>query len=138
MGSKPRKSTRTARRYGRLGITKKLNSTSTSGFERFRTTEGPVTASEELASAVADLSERSGHAFRISPQVGPGTNLYVVHTNDHEFRAAYTVERGVLGFRVPGNFPDGGPGDNFFVAPADTNMRDPDTVRNGTNQIRQG
>jgi hypothetical protein len=97
-----------------------------------------VAASEELASAVADLSERSGHAFQISPQVVPGTNLYVVHTNDHDFRAAYTVERGVLGFRVPGNFPDAGPEDNFFIAPVDTKLRSADAVRNSIDLNRAG
>jgi hypothetical protein len=84
------------------------------GFGRFRITEGPVVASEEIVHAVADLSERSGHAFQISPQVVPGTNLYVVHANDHEFRAAYTVERGVLGFRVPGEFSGRWTGGQFF------------------------
>lgn len=110
----------------------------TSGFERFRITEGPVPASEELARAVDDLSERSGHAFQISPQAVSGTNLYVVHTNDHEFRAAYTVERGILGFRVPGNFPDAGPEDSFFIAPADTKLRIADSVRNSMDVNRAG
>jgi hypothetical protein len=97
-----------------------------------------VGASEEIVSAVADLSKGSGHAFQISPEVVPGTNLYVVHTNDHEFRAAYSVERGVLGFRVPGNFPDAGPEDSFFLAPADTKLRSADAVRNSFDLNRAG
>ena len=94
--------------------------------------------SEELLRAVADLSERSGHVFAISPQVVPGTNLYVVHTNDHELRSLYTVERGILGFRVPSNFPDAGPEDSFFIAPADTKLRIADTVRNSIDLNRAG
>lgn len=97
-----------------------------------------MSASEELLRAVADLSERSGHAFEISPQVVPGTNLYVVHTNGHEFRPAYTVERGILGFRVPGSFPDAGPEDSFFIAPADTKLRGADAVRNSIDLNRAG
>ena len=94
--------------------------------------------SEELARAVADLSERSGHAFQISPQVVPGTNLYVVHTHDHEFRTSYTVERGVLGFRVPATFPDAGPEDSFFIGPADTKLRIADSVRKSIDLNRAG
>lgn len=97
-----------------------------------------MAASEELLRAVADLSERSRHAFEISSQVVPGTNLYVVHTNDHEFRHTYTVERGILGFRVPGNFPDAGPEDSFFIAPADTKLRTADAVRNSIDLNRAG
>jgi hypothetical protein len=109
-----------------------------SGFERSRIMEALVPASEELVRAVADLSERSGYAFTISPQVVPGTNLYVVHTSDHEFRSLYTVERGVLGFRVPSNFPDAGPEDSFFIAPADTKLRNADVVRNSIDLNRAG
>jgi hypothetical protein len=97
-----------------------------------------VPASEELLRAVADLSERSGHAFEISPQIVPGTNLYVVHTNGHEFRPAYTGERGILGFRVPANFPDAGPEDSFFIAPVDTKLQCADAVRNSTELNRVG
>lgn len=97
-----------------------------------------MAASEEIVAAVADLSERSGHTFQISPEVVPGTNLYVVHTNEHDFRAAYNVERGVLGFRVPGSFPDAGPEDSFFIAPADTKLRSADSVRNSIDLNRAG
>src|SRR6266481_518425 len=103
MGSKPRKLTLTGRRSARSETTRKSNSTSTSVFARFRTMGGLVPASEELLGALADLSERSGRRFEISPQIVPGTNLYVVHTNEHEFRSDYTVGQGVLGFRVPSN-----------------------------------
>ena len=95
-------------------------------------------ASEELLGALADLSERSGRRFEISPQTVPGTNLYVVHTNDHEFRPDYTVGQGVLGFRVPSNFPDAGPEDSFFIAPAEIKLRVPEPARNSIELNRVG
>jgi hypothetical protein len=107
-------------------------------FARYQIMEGPVPASEELRKAVADLSERSGRPFEISPQTVPGTSLYVVHTNTHDFRSEYTVAEGVLGFRVPSNFPDAGPEDNFFIAPAETRLRVPDLVRNSAELNRAG
>src|SRR5271169_2305923 len=118
------------------GTTRKLNFTSTSGFERFPTTEGPVPPSEELLKAVTELAERSGRTFEISPQPVPGTSVFVVHTNDHEFRPEYTVTSGVFGFRVPSNFPGAGPEDNFFILPAETKLRAPDVVRNSVDVNR--
>jgi len=97
-----------------------------------------VPRSEELLRAVTELSDRSGRAFEISPQPVPGTSLYVVHTNAHEFRPEYTVPSGVLGFRVPSNFPDAGPEDAFFILPAETKLRIPDPVRNSVELNRVG
>jgi hypothetical protein len=97
-----------------------------------------VAASEELTHAVEDLSVRSGQAFEISPQPVPGTSLYVLHTNDHEFRSEYTITSGVFGFRVPANFPDAGPEDSFFILPAETKLRNPDPVRNSIDLNRVG
>ena len=86
-------------------------------------------ASEELVKAVADLGEKSGHIFQISPEVVPGTNLFVVHTVDHTFRPEYNVTKGVLGFRVPSNFPDAAPEDSFFILPDTVKLVIPDPTR---------
>jgi hypothetical protein len=99
-------------------------------FERYQITGGLVPASEELLGAVQALSEKSGHSFQISNNPVPGTNLFVVHTSDHPFRPEYSIQRGVLGFRVPPNVPDAAPEDSFFIAPADVRLLTPDTVRN--------
>lgn len=94
--------------------------------------------SEEILKAVTELSERSGRTFEISPQPVPGTSLFVVHTNDQEFRPEYNVTSGVFGFRVPSNFPNAGPEDNFFILPAETKLRAPDVVRNSVDVNRAG
>jgi hypothetical protein len=94
------------------------------------TTEVQVPPSEDLLKAVADLGERSGYVFQISPEVVPGTNLFVVHTEDHPFRREYTVTSGVLGFRVPSNFPDAAPEDSFFITPITIRLVKPDASRN--------
>lgn len=100
------------------------------GFERSRTTGGPVQPSDELLKAVVSLAEKSGHAFQISPQPVPGTSLFVVHSPNHPFRPEYTVTQGVFGFRVPFNFPDAAPEDSFFIIPADVKLVRPDPTRN--------
>jgi hypothetical protein len=97
-----------------------------------------VQPSELLLLAVEELSEKSGHRFHISPSPVCNTNLYVVHTEDHPFRPEYTFPLGVLGFRVPFNFPDAAPEDSFFVAPAETQLREPDVVRRSTDLNRAG
>jgi hypothetical protein len=89
-----------------------------------------VPPSDDLLKAVADLGERSGYAFQISPEVVPGTNLFVVHTVDHPFRPEYTVTSGVLGFRVPANFPDAAPEDSFFIMPITVKLVKSDAARN--------
>jgi len=94
------------------------------------TTEAQVPPSEELLKAVANLGEKSGHVFQISPEVVPGTNLFVVHTADHPFSQEYTVTSGPLGFRVPSNFPDAAPEDSFFITPVVIKLVKPDPVRN--------
>jgi hypothetical protein len=86
--------------------------------------------SETLTNAVNELRERSGYPFQLSPDPVPGTGLFVVHTDDHPFRAEYTISRGTFGFRVPLNFPDAGPEDAFFIAPADVKLTQPDRARN--------
>lgn len=94
--------------------------------------------SEELLKGVEVVSAESGYCFQISSAPIPGTNLYVVHTVDHPFRSEYTVPRGILGFRVPFNFPDAAPEDCFFIAPADVKLVKPDAVRNSTDLNRAG
>lgn len=100
--------------------------------------EVPVQPSEILLQAVADLSARSGHAFHVSPQPVPRTNLFVVHTDHHDYRAEYTVTSGALGFRIPFNFPDAAPEDSFFITVVDTKLRTPDPVRNSVDLHRAG
>src|SRR5207249_4450709 len=78
------------------------------------------------------LAQQAGHAFHVSDQPVPGTNLYVVYAPDHPMPAHYAAEKGALGFRVPGNYPDAGPEDTFFIAPATVKLREPDPVRGST------
>lgn len=92
----------------------------------------------ELLAAVQELSERSGYIFQISPQPVPNTNLFVVHTDTHPFRPEYTIPSGVLGFRVPFNFPDAAPEDCFFIAPTETKLAVADPVRNSFELNRTG
>ena len=94
--------------------------------------------SEELRQAVEALSAKSGYPFQISAEPVPGTSLFVVHTDDHPFRAEYTVLRGVLGFRTPSNFPDAAPEDSFFIAPAEVKLVRPDAARNSVDLNRAG
>jgi hypothetical protein len=89
-----------------------------------------VPPSDDLLKAVADLGERSGYVFQISPEVVPGTNLFVIHTVDHPFRPEYTDTSGTLGFRVPANFPDAAPEDSFFIMPITVKLVKPDAARN--------
>lgn len=93
---------------------------------------------EALKAAVEELSQKSGHKFLISEQPVPGTSLFVVHTDHHPFRPEYTVSSGILGFRVPSNFPDAGPEDSFFIAPTTVKLRAPDPVRQSTDLNRVG
>jgi hypothetical protein len=95
-----------------------------------------VAASELLVRAVNELRECSGYRFQISSFPVTGTGLFVVHTEDHPFRAEYTIARGALGFRVPLNFPDAGPEDAFFISPIDVKLVQPDRVRNSVDLNR--
>ncbi|HWY70331.1 MAG TPA: hypothetical protein VNX88_16805 [Terriglobales bacterium] len=94
--------------------------------------------SELLLQAVAELSARSGHVFHISPEPVPGTSLFVVHTENHEYRPEYTITSGPLGFRVPFNLPTAAPEDSFFIAAVDAKLRVPDPVRNSADLNRVG
>jgi hypothetical protein len=95
-----------------------------------------VQPSDELLKAVAELTQKSGHRFEISPEPVPGTSMFVIHTLDHGFRSEYTVTKGVLGFRAPYNFPDAAPEDSFFIMPIDVKLVGPDPVRNSTDLNR--
>lgn len=94
--------------------------------------------SDLLLQAVTELSARSGHEFYISPEPVPGTSLFVVHTNSHEYRPEYTISSGALGFRVPFNFPDAAPEDCFFITAIDTRLRTPDPLRKSMDLNRAG
>jgi hypothetical protein len=97
-----------------------------------------VPPSETLLQAVTDLSARSGRVFQISPQPVPGTKLFVVYTDNHEYRAEYTITSGALGFRVPSNFPDAAPEDSFFITAVNAKLRKPDPVRRSVDLNRVG
>lgn len=94
--------------------------------------------SDELRRAVEELTRASGYQFEVSEVPVPGTTMFVVHTNNHEFRPEYTSQSGVLGFRVPFNFPAAAPEDCFFVRPAEIKLVAPDTVRNSIEVNRAG
>ena len=102
------------------------------------TTEVRVEPSDILLEAVKDLSAKSGCTFQISPTPVPGTQLFVVHTPQHEYRPEYTIPSGGLGFRVPFNFPDAAPEDSFFITAVDTKLKVPDSVRKSTDLNRVG
>ena len=89
-----------------------------------------MSASEEILTAVQDVSRKAGIPFTITEKMVEGTQLYVVYTPLHPFPDHYTVSCGTLGFRVPFNFPDASPEDCFFVLPADVKLKVPDPVRN--------
>lgn len=85
--------------------------------------------SEEIVAAVTELSIRSGHQFTVSSKPVTGTDLYVVYATNHPLPASYTVQTGVLGFRVPSMFPDAHPEDAFFIQPHDVKLKAVDQVR---------
>jgi hypothetical protein len=62
----------------------------------------------------------------------------VAYAPDHPFPERYTLGRGTLGFRVPGNLPDAAPEDSFFIAPATVKLRAADPVRNSCDLHRAG
>lgn len=86
-------------------------------------------APDLVAAAVLDLSQKSGQEFVVSDTTVPGTALYVVYAVAHPFPAHYSLESGVLGFRVPQNFPDACPEDSFFLQPATVKLREADANR---------
>jgi len=94
--------------------------------------------SELLREAVAELSARSGLEFQISPEPVPDTNIFVVHTLNHEYRPEYTIASGPLGFRVPFNFPDAAPEDCFFITAVEAKLKIPDSVRGNADLHRVG
>ncbi len=105
----------------------------------YRIMEAPVQKpSDLLVRAVAELSARSGHTFQISPEPVPGTNLFVAHTDNHEYRPEYTITSGPLGFSVPFNFPDAAPEDSFFITAVNAKLKIADPLRNSTDLNRAG
>jgi hypothetical protein len=93
---------------------------------------------DDIVAAVADLTEKSGQQFRVTDAVVDNTDLYVVYASGHPFPARYTVESGILGFRVPRNFPDACPEDSFFVQPDTIRLKERDPVRNSYELNRTG
>jgi len=86
----------------------------------------------EIRSAVAALSEKSGHDFRVTDAPVEGTSLYVVYATAHPMPAHYTAETAMLGFRVPSNYPDACPEDSFFIQPITIKLKTADEKRNST------
>lgn len=86
--------------------------------------------SDAILAAVKDLSEKSGLDFSVTETVVEGTELYVVYATNHPFPDVYTVAAGVLGFRVPHNFPDAQPEDSFFIQPDTVKLKTADQKRN--------
>jgi hypothetical protein len=97
-----------------------------------------VPAPPEIESAVAELCESSGLTFRVSETEVVGTQLFVVYAPEHPFPERYTVSAGVLGFRVPRNFPDAGPEDSFFIQPHDVKLKVAEPVRGNADIHRAG
>ena len=98
----------------------------------------PVAVPEEITAAVTEMTQKSGHQFRVSEKVVEGTQLYVVYAPDHPFPEHYTVASGTLGFRVPQNFPDASPEDCFFLLPNDVKLKVADLVTGNVNINRAG
>ena len=88
---------------------------------------------EELKTAVASLSEATGIEFAVTDDVVPGTRLYVVYSPQHELPDRYNQATGVLGFRVPANYPDVSPEDAFFLQTAEPlKLASPEPSRRST------
>jgi hypothetical protein len=104
--------------------------------EQFQAKGDPVAAPDDLVEAVAELSNKSGHEFRISESPVEGTDMFVVYAVDHPLSAQYTVASGIFGFRVPRQFPNAGPEDSFFIQPHDVKLKQADPARNSTDVHR--
>ncbi len=89
----------------------------------------PVPAPDDVRAAVAELSERTGLRFTVSSVPVGGTELFVVWAAEHPLPDRYTASSGILGFRVPRNFPDAAPEDCFFLRPQDLKLKTNDPVR---------
>ena len=94
-------------------------------------------APEELKTAVAALSKLVGVEFAVTDDVVAGTQLYVVYSLEHELPDRYNQPTGVLGFRVPSNYPDVSPEDVFFLQTAEPlKLGAPDAIRNSADLHR--
>lgn len=136
--SKRRRSILREKRSGQYRMIKIQNCTPRNGFGLSRMREALVPAPELIREAVENLSSVSGYSFRVTEKPVVGTTLYVVYASDHHFRPLYTVTSGVLGFRVPENYPDACPEDSFFIQPTDIKLNAADPVRNSIDINRAG
>ena len=93
-------------------------------------------APDNILTAVHELSEKSGYKFRVTDMPVEGTSLFVVYAENHVLPDAYTASVGVLGFRVPDNFPDACPEDCFFIQPHNVKLKQPDSIRRSTDVNR--
>lgn len=100
--------------------------------------EVPVVAPDNLVEEVRRLNKVSGEAFVVSPNPITGTELYAVYATDHWLPPRYTRNKGILGFRVPANLPNGCPEDSFFIAPDDLQLVVADPVRKSRDINRAG
>jgi hypothetical protein len=91
-----------------------------------------VPVPEPLVVAVRALSVETGLKWEIGDLPIAGTEMFVVFTKDHPFPERYTVRSGLLGYRVPANFPTASPEDSFFIQPIEIRLAAPDPVRNST------
>lgn len=98
----------------------------------------PVPAPDTIRAAVAALARASGYAFEITDAPVEGTALWVAYARDHPFGSRYTAATGILGFRIPQNFPDACPEDSFFIQPADIKLSEPDPIRRSVDVHRAG
>jgi len=97
-----------------------------------------VPVPEPIQLAVGALSKESGYEFRVSDAPVEGTKLFLVYATEHPLSDLYNVREGILGFRVPDNYPDACPEDSFFIQPADIKLTSPDAVRNSVDIHRAG
>lgn len=95
-------------------------------------------ASDALKAAVTDLRSVTGLDWRLSEEPVPGTSLHVVYVEGHEMPARYDNSTATLGFRVPATFPDAGPEDAFFLAPATLRLREDEPARGSKDINRAG
>jgi hypothetical protein len=96
-----------------------------------------VPAPEHLKAAVDALSSATGIEFAITDHVVTGTQLHAVYARQHSLPERYNQTTGVLGFRIPMNYPDASPEDCFFLQTSDPlKLASPDPTRNSTDVYR--
>jgi hypothetical protein len=97
-----------------------------------------VAAPDRILRAVAELTRVAGEEFLVTDEPVEGTKLYAVYASAHPLSGRFTVQRGMLGFRVPETYPDAHPEDSFFIRPHDIKLREADPVRGSRDVHRAG